>query len=226
MTLWICGNRLGKGLVRPGGVLFPIIDDDRKVLSGRLDELTPQVAHTIELLFQTSSVRSRFEDCGVVSMADAAQLGLVGPPGRASGLAYDVRRDFPTEQYPHIAIPLSMQTRGDVLSRARIRASEVLQSIAMIQTLLAQPIATECVRPADMTPLAPSSFVVTLNEGWRGELSHCLLTDPAGHIERYKVKDPSFHNWNGLAMALRNTGISDFPLNNKSFNLSYCGFDL
>ena len=74
--------------------------------------------------------------------------------------------------------------------------------------------------------LAADSFVVTVNEAWRGELSHCVLTDPTGGILHYKVKDPSFHNWNGLAMALRDTGISDFPLNNKSFNLSYCGYDL
>ena len=74
--------------------------------------------------------------------------------------------------------------------------------------------------------LASSSFVVTINEGWRGEVSHCLLTDDKGQIERYKVKDPSFHNWTGLAMSLRNDEISDFPLCNKSFNLSYCGFDL
>jgi Ni,Fe-hydrogenase III large subunit len=69
-------------------------------------------------------------------------------------------------------------------------------------------------------------MVVTLNEAWRGEVSHCVMTGADGKIVRYKVKDPSFHNWNGLAMSLRDTGISDFPLNNKSYNLSYCGFDL
>ena len=74
--------------------------------------------------------------------------------------------------------------------------------------------------------LNPDSFVVTINEGWRGEVSHCLLTDGSGKVERYKIKDPSFHNWTGLAMSLRNQDISDFPLCNKSFNLSYCGFDL
>ena len=74
--------------------------------------------------------------------------------------------------------------------------------------------------------LSPDSFVVTLNEGWRGEVSHCILTDGEGKVQRYKIKDPSFHNWTGLAMSLRNQEISDFPLCNKSFNLSYCGFDL
>jgi Ni,Fe-hydrogenase III large subunit len=90
---------------------------------------------------------------------------------------------------------------------------------------LTGPIASKEV-PAAVPALKPSAFAVSLNEAWRGEVSHCLLTDADGRILRYKVKDPSFHNWNGLSMALRNTGISDFPLNNKSFNLSYCGFDL
>jgi Ni,Fe-hydrogenase III large subunit len=91
--------------------------------------------------------------------------------------------------------------------------------------LLEEEIHTEHVETAEAA-LAPDAFVVTLNEAWRGEVSHCMLTGADGSIQRYKVKDPSFHNWNGLAMSLRDTGISDFPLNNKSYNLSYCGFDL
>ena len=75
-------------------------------------------------------------------------------------------------------------------------------------------------------PLAPSALVVTLVEGWRGEIAHVAATDAAGRLATYKVKDPSFHNWMGLAMALRDGQISDFPLCNKSFNLSYCGHDL
>jgi Ni,Fe-hydrogenase III large subunit len=100
-----------------------------------------------------------------------------------------------------------------------------MQSIQIIESLLQDPVETHVIDQAGMT-LAPDAFVVTLNEAWRGEVSHCILTDAAGGILRYKVKDPSFHNWNGLSMSLRDTGISDFPLNNKSYNLSYCGFDL
>ncbi len=225
MSLWMCGNRFGKGLVRPGGVRFPLTDEDRRVLTGRLAELKPQVQHTIDLLFSTSSVRSRFEGCGEVSTPDAEKLGLVGPAGRASGIAYDARRCFPTEHYPQLDIPENAEPTGDVYARAKVRADEVLQSIAIIESLLGSPIETHCVEDVDFK-LAPSSLAVTVNEGWRGELSHCLLTDADGKILRYKIKDPSFHNWNGLAMALRDTGISDFPLNNKSYNLSYCGFDL
>jgi Ni,Fe-hydrogenase III large subunit len=225
MSLWMCGNRFGKGLVRPGGVRFPLTDEDRRVLIERIDELQPQVAHVIDLLFSTASVRSRFENCGAVSNEDAHHLGLVGPAGRACGISYDARRCFPTEYYPKLEIPENSEPSGDVYARAKMRADEVLQSIELIQSMLAAPVET-CCTDGTVCDLVPNRFVVTVNEAWRGELSHCLLTDSTGKLQRYKIKDPSFHNWNGLAMSLRNTEISDFPLNNKSYNLSYCGFDL
>lgn len=225
MSLLLCGNRFGKGLVRPGGVRFSMNDDNRRDLTARISELKPQVKHTIDLLFSTSSVRSRFEGCGTVSRSDAERLGLVGPAGRACGLVYDARRCFSTERYEYLHIPENAESTGDVYARAKVRADEVMQSIGIIEILLSRPVETEIVDGVEMA-LAPDSFVVTLNEAWRGELSHCILTDASGGIRRYKVKDPSFHNWNGLSMSLRNTGISDFPLNNKSYNLSYCGFDL
>ncbi|MEI8204996.1 MAG: hydrogenase, partial [Bacteroidota bacterium] len=72
----------------------------------------------------------------------------------------------------------------------------------------------------------PSSFCISLTEGWRGEICHCAVTDEKGNLIAYKIKDPSLHNWLALALAVRNNEISDFPIINKSFNLSYCGFDL
>jgi Ni,Fe-hydrogenase III large subunit len=225
MSLFLCGSRFGKGLVRPGGVGTALVDEDRSTIRGRISELRPQVEHVINLIFSTPSVRARFDGCGVVSLKDADHLGLVGPAGRASGLPYDARRCFPTEHYTQLDIPEYPLLNGDVYARARIRADEILQSLSIVENLLDEPVRTQIVERAGR-PLAPSSFVVTLNEAWRGEVSHCVLTDEKGTIQCYKIKDPSFHNWNGLEMALRNTGISDFPLNNKSFNLSYCGHDL
>jgi len=225
LSLLLCGNRFGKGLVRPGGVCFSLDDDIRATLGERLKELKPQMGHVFELLFSASTVRARFEYCGIVSTDDAEKLGLVGPAGRASGIGYDVRREFSTEYYGKIDIPENKKTSCDVYARARIRYDEILQSINIIQSLIKKPVQTQCVNDSNYN-LSASSFVVTLNEAWRGEVSHVMLTDKEGKILRYKVKDPSFHNWMGLAMSLRDTGISDFPLNNKSFNLSYCGFDL
>jgi len=225
MALLLCGNRFSKGLIRPGGVLFSMNDEVRNILIDRIIEIKPQVKHVIDLLFSTSSVRSRFEGCGAVSKSDAEKLGLVGPAGRACGIPYDVRRCFPTEYYNELNIPENAELTGDVYARAKVRADEVMQSIDLIQSMLNDPVETHCVDSGAVS-LAASSFVVTLNEAWRGEVSHCVLTDDENKILRYKIKDPSFHNWNGLSMSLRDTEISDFPLNNKSYNLSYCGFDL
>ena len=138
MSLLLCGNRFGKGLVRPGGVRFPMNDDNRRDLTARIAELKPQVKHTIDLLFATSSVRSRFEGCGVVSRSNAEKLGLVGPAGRACGISYDVRRCFSTERYEYLHIPENAESTGDVYARAKVRADEVMQSIGMIEILLSR----------------------------------------------------------------------------------------
>jgi Ni,Fe-hydrogenase III large subunit len=74
--------------------------------------------------------------------------------------------------------------------------------------------------------LKPDTFAISVTEGWRGEICHAAITDGQGELIIYKVKDPSFHNWLALALAVRNNEISDFPVCNKSFNLSYCGHDL
>ncbi len=225
MTLWFCGNRFSRGLVVPGGVGMDLEPVDSETVLGRLTELKPQLEHVIDLIFTTSTVRARFDGCGRVSHEDAQHLGLVGPAARASGMDYDARRVFPTEHYTQIDVPKCQPFTGDVYARARVRADEIIASVALLQDLLPKIKSTKSTAVQDHA-LAPSSLVVTLNEAWRGEVSHCVLTDAQGKIERYKIKDPSFHNWNGLAMSLRDTGISDFPLNNKSFNLSYCGHDL
>ncbi|MCP3928621.1 MAG: hydrogenase, partial [Bacteroidetes bacterium] len=197
LSLLICGNRFGKGLVRPGGVRFTFAEDIRMTMNERLDELKPQVEHTLDLIFSASTVLARFEDCGIVSTVDAEHLGLVGPAGRASGISYDVRRCFPTEHYSKINIPEHKIPSCDVYARAKVRSDEILQSIDIIQSLIKDPIETQPIENINYS-LSPSSFVATVNEAWRGEVSHVLLTDKDGKILRYKVKDPSFHNWNGL----------------------------
>jgi Ni,Fe-hydrogenase III large subunit len=157
----------------------------------------------------------------------AGDLGLVGCCGRASGIDYDARVVFPTEAFAGMYVNRNDSVSGDVYSRAMIRKSEIFHSLGLIRTFLNMlKEAGEGYTLPDEPALMPDALVVTVGEAWRGEVSHCVLTDQGGRIERYKIKDPSFHNWTGLAMALRNQEISDFPLCNKSFNLSYCGFDL
>ena len=221
----LCGSRFGRTLVRPGGVTHVMGDEQRKLLLDKIAETKPELEHVCDLLFSSNTVQARFNDTGTVPVESALKLGLVGYSGRASGIAYDARVSFPTECYADLPANENHLTKGDVCSRATVRREEIFHSLSLIETLLERKEDTRAVLIKDRS-LAPSSFVVTLNEGWRGEISHCVLTDENGQILRYKVKDPSFHNWTGLALSLRNEDISDFPLCNKSFNLSYCGFDL
>ncbi|MEE4313946.1 MAG: hydrogenase [Desulfofustis sp.] len=226
LLLTLCGNRFGKSLVRPGGVSQVMTEEQRRIIADKLSEVEPEIRHVCDLLFTAHSVQARFEHTGTVSAEVAGRLGLVGYAGRASGIAYDARVQFPTECYAEVPACRNEMTNGDVYSRAQVRREEIMHSISVIRTMLSDGV--DAAGPVLMQEraLAPNAMVVTINEGWRGEVSHCLLTGTTGEIERYKIKDPSFHNWTGLAMALRNQEISDFPLCNKSFNLSYCGFDL
>ncbi len=226
LTLTMAGNRFGKGLIRPGGIAFPVLAEHRQIMRNKITDETPGLTNVCDLLFSAHTVLARFEHTGTVSRDIAEKLGLVGYAGRASGLPYDSRITFPTEAYDQVESNSNERTVGDVLSRASVRREEIMHSLQAIPKLLAKEVDAEPISVPPSYTLAPDSFVVTINEAWRGEVSHCLLTDKEGSILRYKVKDPSFHNWTGLAMSLRNQGISDFPLCNKSFNLSYCGFDL
>lgn len=220
------GSRFGKGLVRPGGVTYIMGDEQRKIIREKLAELTGEIENVCDLLFSAHTVQARFEHTGTVQHEMAKDLGLVGYSGRGCGIAYDARITFPTESYADLPANENKVTNGDVNSRATVRREEIMHSLKLIKILVEQTHTTvEEVHMKDHE-LHSNSFVVTINEGWRGEVSHCILTDSKGKIQRYKIKDPSFHNWTGLAMSLRNQEISDFPLCNKSFNLSYCGFDL
>ena len=224
MTALICGNRFGRGLLCPGGILPDLEEARQKQLEERLAQARKDIAGAVELLWNSSSVRSRFENTGPVPRQTALDLGLVGVAARASNLDRDVRAQFPSGIYRFAQIPVSTYHTGSVFARAYVRWIEIQRSIAFILDQL-NGLPSGPVR-VEIGPLAPDRTVVTLSEGWRGEICHTAFTDAAGKFACYKIVDPSFHNWMGLAMAMRGQQVSDFPLCNKSFNLSYCGHDL
>ncbi len=224
MTALLCGNRFGRGLMRPGGVHYGMEPERAAELSRRLTEAQRDTANAVHLLWETQSVMARFEDTGPLSAEVCRDWGLVGPAARASGLSRDVRQDQPFGIYRFAQIPVCTWHTGDVFARAYIRWEEIQQSFHFIQEQL-QAFPSDAHRVTPGSP-APDTLAVALVEGWRGELCHVALTDGCGRFSRYKISDPSFHNWVGLAYALRGQQISDFPLCNKSFNLSYCGHDL
>ncbi len=224
MTARACGSRFGRGWIRPGGVAFDL-DEMRSVdLLDRLTRTFKSVSGAVALLWDTPSVFARFEDTGTVSRPMCDELGLVGVAARACGVERDVRFEHPFGIFRFSHIPVSTWHTGDVFARAQVRWLEINRSVAFIREQLET--LPDGPPRVDVGALRPSSMVVSLVEGWRGEICHVAVTDGQGRLECYKVVDPSFHNWMGLAMALREQQISDFPLCNKSFNLSYCGHDL
>jgi Ni,Fe-hydrogenase III large subunit len=224
LTATICGNRFGRGLVRPGGCRHDLEPERAALVLERLEGALAEVARATSWLWETASVRTRFEHVGPVFARQAVELGLVGPAARACGLLRDVRFDHPIGWHRLAQVQVAVWPGGDVFARARVRTLESERSGTFLREQLGVP-PPGGVRH-EVGPSAPDSIAVALVEGWRGEVCHVGLTGPHGRLRRYKVVDPSFHNWAGLALALRGQAISDFPLCNKSFNLSYCGFDL
>ena len=219
------GNRFAKGLIRPGKTNFGLTADLTKQWLEMIAAYRPDFVEMANQTFDLPSVLSRIERTGIVEPETARTIGMVGMAARASNVARDIRVSHPWGYYAGIQYQLVTEPVGDVYCRARIRHDEILRSIDMMTEM----IDSMDYKPQTATPLtkaAADSFVVSLVEGWRGEICHCAITDANGELKHYKIKDPSFHNWLGLALAVRNNEISDFPICNKSFDLSYSGHDL
>jgi Ni,Fe-hydrogenase III large subunit len=223
-TALLCGSRFGRRLVRPGGVAFDLDEGLVVQLQEKLRAVARDAAGACELLWRTPSVIARFEGTGVIGRSTAQDIGLTGPCARACGIERDVRSEFPTGLWRFAQLPVTTWRTGDVFARAYVRWLETQRSFAFIEDQLASlpsgPVA------ARVGALAPSAMAVSMTEGWRGAICHVVRTDADGRFAQYKVVDPSFRNWFGVAVAMRDQPISDFPLCNKSFNLSYCGHDL
>ncbi len=224
MLMALSGNRFGRGLVRPGGAAFDLTGAMALDFSARLARGREDLIAIGELLFDSASVVGRFDDTGILSRRAAADLGIVGLAARASGLDLDVRRDHPHGLYRFRHIPVVKVESGDVYARALLRYLESLRSLDFLEALVAG-LPRGAARAAVPAPRA-GQFAVSLVEGWRGEICHVAETGRDGRLRLYKIVDPSFHNWMAVAMAMRGGEISDFPLCNKSFNLSYAGHDL
>jgi len=219
------GNRLAKGLIRVGKINFPFTQELAERLAEVFKAYEPDFNEITRKLFNLPSALSRMEKTGVVTYDEVLEIGTVGMAARMSGLNRDIRLSHPHNLYNTINHKPVIKHHGDVYSRVQIRKEEVKQSISYIKQLLQD--VPEFKQPENIT-LVPQNdkFVLSLVEGWRGEICHCAITDEAGNLIVYKIKDPSFHNWMALAQSVRNNDISDFPICNKSFSLSYSGHDL
>ncbi len=224
-TMRLCGSRFGRGALRPGGIGMKLPPALLLEVRANLDLLSKDLPIINECFLGARTVRHRLKGAGTLSQARALELGLVGLAARASGVSIDARQGVKEGAYQLFPIEAQVLPEGDCLARARLRMAELSASLSWLRLALALYGKWEQPR-RPIGALAAEQLAVTVVEGFRGEVVHCLETNQDGQLAHYKVQDPSLRNWMGLAIAVRGNEISDFPICNKSFDLSYCGNDL
>ncbi|MCX6653307.1 MAG: NADH-quinone oxidoreductase subunit C [Methanomassiliicoccales archaeon] len=220
----IIGSRLLRSVNCLGGVRRDLMKEDVDILSSSLIDLKLEFKEFADLIVGTPSLLDRTEATGVLSLEAAKDLNVVGPGARASGVDRDVRRDHPYAAYRCLSFKVPVYKQGDVDARMRVKIDEVYESISMIEQVLGNlPGGDVSVRsvevPEGMTGMG-------LVESPRGELVHWMIAGPEQRPFRHKIRDASFHNWRAMEVAVLGNIVPDFPLVNKSFNLSYSGNDL
>jgi Ni,Fe-hydrogenase III large subunit len=218
------GQRYLMDFVTPGGTRIDLSSDGAASLAEVTESIAAEVATLRTIYDDHAGLRDRFVGAGVVAPALAAKLGLTGLAGRASGQAFDLRHDLPCDPYGGLAPRKVVRTEGDVAARVAARFDEVIESTRLVQQILLQcPGGSHQVTiPAPLE----NAFGVGMIEGWRGPIFVALEAGGGGTIRRCHPHDPSWQNWPVLEHAIIDNIVPDFPLINKSFNLSYSGHDL
>lgn len=215
-------NRFWRGLVVPGGVMRDLTSSEERDILATVSAACADIDDLLEMAFASDGVRERLETTGILDRKAAIAYGAVGIPARASGIACDVRSDHPYAAYPECALPVVTQTAGDVFARLQVRKDELRASEKIIRHLLASSRGSDAVcsscQPTDGVGLGAV-------ESWRGEIL-TWVRFAEGRIDRCVVRDPSFCNWALFGELTPGNIIPDFPLCNKSLNLSYSGADL
>jgi Ni,Fe-hydrogenase III large subunit/Ni,Fe-hydrogenase III component G len=219
----LTGSRLLRGMACVGGVRQDLDAAQLPAALEALETVRRDFADLASMIRNSDSTRDRLERTGILRPDKAAALGIVGVAGRASGVDLDVRRDHPYAAYSNMEWRVPLYQEGDVLRRAQVRVEEVFESLSMIRAAVENLPAGPHRAPA--RPLPPDRCALGAVEGWRGEILYWVRTGANGRLERVKVKDPSLNNWPALVEAVKGNIIADFPVINKSFNLSYSGTD-
>jgi Ni,Fe-hydrogenase III large subunit len=219
----LTGHRLLRGSIVPGGVVTAAYD-----LPSLITELARVIADFDELVdisLANTLVSDRLEETGRLSPEVAKDFGVVGYVARGCGLLDDARVDFPFAAYAHLHVAPMVEQTSDVKARLLVRVREARQSVSLIEEALTRPAPTADLK-VETGPLPAYTVGFGIVEAWRGRLTHAVVVDERGLLQRVKVVDPSFFNWPALARALEDNIVPDFPLCNKSFNQSYSGNDL
>ena len=230
MTALLCGNRFGRGYITYDGVAYDLPNSKLAGLRDWFERTVADFKNAWSIMADNPGVLDRFEGTGRVPMEVMKEIGGVGVAARASAVDMDVRRDLTgIGVYDNLVWKSALKHSGDVIARAKTRRWELRESIRMVRALLSWLESSKSDfsnNAAECSKFKPDTLAVTAVEAWRGEAVCAAFTGNNGEVKRFKIVDPSFHNWFALALALRGEQISNFPICNKSFNLSYCGHDL
>ncbi|HSC47541.1 MAG TPA: Ni,Fe-hydrogenase III large subunit, partial [Gammaproteobacteria bacterium] len=218
------GARYHLDAIVPGGVAADLGEAGRRALLAAIPPLAAEVAALREIYDDHAGLQDRFRGAGAVAPALARELGLIGLAGRASGQSWDARADHPPAPYIGMEVRMSGELDGDVAARVAVRFDEVVESLRLCTRLL-ESLPAGSVK-AEIPAVPEGRFGLGWVEGWRGPVLVALESGPGGGIRRCHPHDPSWQNWPVLEHAILGNIVPDFPLINKSFNLSYAGQDL
>ena len=219
----LTGSRVLRGMVAIGGVRRDWQQGQVEAILSTLEVFEREFRDLVAIFQSSNSTRERLERTGILRPQKASVLGVVGVVGRASGVDLDFRRDHPYAAYRHLPFRVPVYQAGDVRHRLLVRIDEVGESMQLIRAAVAQ--LPDGPHRAPAHPIPPGRCAIGAGEGWRGEIVHWIRTGEGNCLERCKVKDPSLNNWPAIVEAMEGNIIADFPVINKSFNLSYSGTD-
>lgn len=221
----LTGSRFLRGVNRVGGVAVHLTAGHLAEIVAELDRIEKDFSELESIIAFNASLTDRLETTGVLTERTAWDHAVMGVVGRASGIDRDLRRDRPFAAYDVLQPKVALYRYGDVRARMRVRLDEVHESMRLIRELRRRlPMGPLTVQPT-RNPL-PGEWAISAVEGWRGEILYVVMAGEEGRIHRCKVRDPSFVNWPAIQWAVLGNIVPDFPLINKSFNLSYAGNDL
>ncbi len=221
----LTGSRFLRGVNTIGGVTKDINGETQKELLEALQKLHEDFSEVIEISKGSSSVYNRLTGTGKIGLQKALGHGVLGVAGRALGVQHDARIEYPYAAYDKIKFAVSLEKEGDVRARWNVRIKEVYSSISIIEKAFQGIPAGGELKSGKKIVLKNNSMSIGVTEGWRGDIVYTVISNSEGQITRVDVRDPSFLNWPLVGHSGPGNVVPDFPLINKSYNLSYSGFD-
>lgn len=220
----LTGSRFLRGVNVIGGVTADISIQQKEALLTDLYIITKDFTQVIEVANDSTSMINRLQGAGVLAKQIGIDHGIIGVPARAMGLAKDARVDYPYAAYAALKVPVALEHTSDVLARFNVRVEETYTSLRIIKEAL-EKLPEGSIVSAQKTTIKKNSKAIGIVEGWRGDIVYVVVSDNQGKIARVVARDPSYLNWSVVPYAVVGNPVPEFPLINKSFNLSYSGDD-